>query len=89
MALIMTEIIIGLVAAGFLILGFLGARQSRRDQIRLIHQRAAFDETCLRERGRILAGQYRHYCPDWDGLTVDETTPEWEGCTCYPVARHN
>jgi hypothetical protein len=36
-----------------------------------------------KERGRVIAGPYSHYCNDWDGLTVDCTTPEFSGCTCY------
>lgn len=30
-----------------------------------------------------LKGRYKHYCPDWDFMAIDETTPEWEACTCY------
>jgi hypothetical protein len=39
---------------------------------------------CTRERHKVLTGQFAHWCPDWDYLPVDETTPEWECCTCYP-----
>ena len=52
--------------------------------------------------GRILDGQYAHWCDDWDGLPVDETTKEFECCTCfkcscgalmvpkaYPFGRHS
>ncbi len=38
---------------------------------------------CLRERGKVLTGENAHYCHEWDGLTVDETTPEWDSCLCY------
>lgn len=24
----------------------------------------------------------RHYCPDWDGMAIDRTSPEYECCTC-------
>jgi hypothetical protein len=43
-----------------------------------------FDRDCLKERGRILTGRGAHYCHDWDGLTVDETTREWSCCSCFP-----
>lgn len=23
-----------------------------------------------------------HLCPDWDGLLIDETDPEYEACHC-------
>ena len=29
-----------------------------------------------------LVGIYRHYCPDWDYMAIDEHSPEIEGCTC-------
>jgi hypothetical protein len=32
-------------------------------------------------RGRVLTGRYCHWCDDWDGLPIDETTPEWP-CAC-------
>lgn len=42
---------------------------------------------CMKWRGRVLAGKYAHWCPDWDFLPVDETTPnEFDCCTCFPVA---
>ena len=37
---------------------------------------------CLRENGRVLTGMFAHYCADWDFLTVDETTAEFEYCSC-------
>ena len=36
---------------------------------------------CRHWRGRVLTGLYAHWCFDWDGLPIDETTPEWP-CTC-------
>lgn len=45
-----------------------------------------WNKECLRWRGRVLTGKGRHWCYDWDFLPVDETTPEWEGCTCFPHA---
>lgn len=29
-----------------------------------------------------LHGKYKHYCPDWDYMAIDETCPEWDCCTC-------
>jgi hypothetical protein len=26
---------------------------------------------------------FAHYCPDWDGLEIDNTMPEWECCCCF------
>ena len=39
---------------------------------------------CAHWRGVVLTGKYAHWCYDWDGLPVDETTPEWDGCSCFP-----
>lgn len=40
-------------------------------------------QDCIKERGRILVGKFRHYCYDWDFMTVDETCEEFEnGCNC-------
>ncbi len=30
-----------------------------------------------------LTGAYKHYCPEWDWMAIDETWPEFEACTCY------
>jgi hypothetical protein len=49
-------------------------RQAEFDQ-------AEFDRDCLKWRGRLLTGKHAHWCYDWDGLPVDETTAEWP-CTC-------
>ena len=38
-------------------------------------------EDCLKWCGRVLTGRYWHWCNAWDGLPVDETTPEWP-CEC-------
>lgn len=40
-------------------------------------------EDCRKWHGRILTGEKRHWCFDWDGLPVDETTPdELDCCNC-------
>jgi hypothetical protein len=36
---------------------------------------------CMHWRHRVLTGEFRHWCQDWDGLPIDETTPEWP-CAC-------
>lgn len=44
---------------------------------------AEAEAECIKWRGRILDGQYFHFCDDWDGLPIDETTiGEWP-CYCY------
>lgn len=42
-----------------------------------------WEEDCLHWMGLILTGDYKHYCPDWDDLPIDETCAEFGGCTCY------
>lgn len=44
-----------------------------------------FDADCLRYMGKVLTGEFRHWCPDWDGLPIDETVPEYGCCTCPKV----
>jgi hypothetical protein len=39
---------------------------------------------CMHWRGTVLHGQFMHWCNDWDGLPVDETTPdEFDCCYCW------
>lgn len=39
---------------------------------------------CMKWRGRVLTGRFRHWCHDWDLLPVDETTPdEFDCCHCF------
>jgi len=40
-----------------------------------------WDTDCMHWRGRVLTGRYAHWCYDWDGLPIDETTSEWP-CGC-------
>jgi hypothetical protein len=40
-------------------------------------------EDCIRWRGVVLTGKKSHWCWDWDGLPVDETTGEFMCCTCF------
>jgi len=39
-------------------------------------------QDCLRWRDKVLTGRFRHWCFEWDGLPVDETTQEWP-CGCF------
>ncbi len=41
-----------------------------------------FERECLRLYGKRLDGKHQHYCPDWDGLPIDDTCQEFETCTC-------
>lgn len=38
-------------------------------------------QDCLKYRGKVLTGEYGHWCMEWDQLPVDETCPEWP-CGC-------
>ena len=40
-----------------------------------------WEDDCRTDRGEVLTGRKRHWCPEWDGLTIDETCPEWP-CGC-------
>lgn len=40
-------------------------------------------EDCERWIGRPLVGDKVHWCFEWDGLPVDETTEEFDVCTCW------
>lgn len=42
-----------------------------------------FREACIKYRGRVLTGEFAHWCNAWDGLPVDETCEEWP-CECGP-----
>jgi hypothetical protein len=43
-----------------------------------------WEQDCQHWRGRVLTGKFCHWCFEWDGLPVDETTREWP-CGCYPL----
>jgi len=30
-------------------------------------------------------GKFKHFCPDWDYMAIDETCPEFDACTCTLV----
>jgi hypothetical protein len=46
----------------------------------------AWVEDCRRWRGDVLHGHHMHWCFDWDGLPVDETTDEHATCGCFDAA---
>jgi len=39
-------------------------------------------EDCMHWHGRILNGEKRHWCWDWDGLPIDDTCDEIQCCHC-------
>ena len=41
-----------------------------------------FEQDCMHFHGKILTGKYKHYCPDFDYLPIDETCTEFEYCLC-------
>ena len=54
------------------------------DTVGIIYDpRAEWESECMKWRGRVLVGEKRHYCFDWDGLPVDETTEEFDCCHCF------
>lgn len=42
-------------------------------------------DDCIKWRGKILYGQFWHWCDDWDGLPVDETCDEFSCCICFKL----
>ena len=41
-----------------------------------------WEKDCLMWWGRVLTGELGHWCHDWDGLAIDETCMEIDGCLC-------
>jgi hypothetical protein len=41
-----------------------------------------FDEECMHFYGEVLTGKYKHFCPDFDYLPIDESCFEYQFCTC-------
>ena len=41
-----------------------------------------FDQDCLQIHGKVLKGKKAHYCPEFDYLPIDETSYEFQYCTC-------
>ncbi len=42
-----------------------------------------WEEECIKVYGKVLNGEFKHFCPEWDFLPIDETCGEFECCTCY------
>lgn len=42
----------------------------------------SWKDECWRWWGKTLTGNYKHYCPEWDYLPIDDTCMEFEVCTC-------
>jgi hypothetical protein len=43
-----------------------------------------WQQDCIREWGRVLDGEFAHWCYDWDGLPIDETCGnEFAFCSCF------
>jgi hypothetical protein len=48
--------------------------------------REQWRKDCLKWRGRVLTGSLGHWCDEWDGLPIDQTTPEFP-CKCLGSVR--
>jgi hypothetical protein len=46
-------------------------------------RKRGIEQDSMHWQGRTLTGKLAHWCWDWDGLTVDETTIEIESCHCW------
>jgi len=44
---------------------------------------STWEEECMHFYNKVLDGEYRHYCYEWDGLPIDETCFEYKCCTCF------
>lgn len=40
-------------------------------------------DDCMEFYGEVLIGKYAHWCPEWDGLPIDETCEEFKVCQCF------
>jgi hypothetical protein len=47
-----------------------------QEKIRILAER-------IRSGEKKLSGSFRHFCPDWDFLEIDETRPEFNACLCF------
>lgn len=44
-----------------------------------------FNEDCMHHYGKVLTGEFRHFCPEFDYLPIDETVFEFQFCDCYCI----
>lgn len=38
---------------------------------------------CNECKSSVCKFNYKHYCPDWDFMLIEDGDPEFECCTCY------
>ncbi len=38
---------------------------------------------CMNYYGKVLEGEYAHWCNEYDGLPIDETCIEFQNCLCF------
>ena len=36
-----------------------------------------------------LNGKFKHYCPEWDFMAIDETCVEFDACLCFQRSKSN
>ena len=41
-----------------------------------------FEQECIHHHGKVLTGKFKHWCPDFDYLPIDETCFEFQFCLC-------
>ena len=41
-----------------------------------------FNEDCMHHYGKVLTGEFKHFCTEFDYLPIDETVFEFQFCTC-------
>lgn len=46
--------------------------------------KADWERDCMKWRGKVLTGEFCHWCCEWDDLPIDETCPEWH-CGCFDM----
>jgi len=42
-----------------------------------------WEEDCMHFWGKVLVGEKKHWCHEFDGLPIDETCTEFEFCLCF------
>ena len=54
----------------------------------LMEDQLQWEKECIEWRGKVLTGEFRHYCAEFDGLPVDDTCfIEISVCTCFSGPR--
>jgi hypothetical protein len=44
----------------------------------------SWTKDCLAFQGRVLTGDWIHWCYEFDALPIDETCHDFEFCNCFP-----